>query len=468
MNLPAEYQEKLKELLEEDYDNYLAAFEKTYGQTIRINRLKAEPTQILGRLRMKYAKKSSDGAFFAWKEVPWCPDGFYLETDSRLSLDPLYAAGCYYIQEPSAMAPAAFLPVKEGDRVLDLCAAPGGKSAALAGKLKGTGMLVANDVSASRCKALLKNLEMAGVTNAVITCEKPETLKKHFPEYFDCILVDAPCSGEGMFRKDPSMIKHWSPEAVKEYSRIQEEILFAAANMLRPGGYLVYSTCTYSPEENEQIVKKLLKKDSRFHLCPLPSFDGVSEGVIRDLEDETLSLSRCRRFWNHRVEGEGQFAALFQKEPEPAKQEKEEALPGKKGIKIPEEMKAFFAGVSMELPHKRLYQNQERVYLLPPYAIMEKKLRFVRSGLYLGDIKKKRFEPSQALAMALRPEQFFNCLLLEDGDERTERYLRCETIEAPEVSNGWALVCAEGYPLGWGKAQNGVIKNKYKSGWRRQ
>ena len=510
MHLPEEFEQKMRRLLGEDYDRYAASFSGSYGQTFRVNQLKIQPAELLRR--------------FAVTPVPWCSTGFYYRGEERLSLHPLYYGGAYYIQEPCAMAPASFLPVKPGDKVLDLCAAPGGKTTALAAKMKGEGVLIANDISISRCKALLKNMELAGVRNAVITCESPERLADRFSGYFDCVLVDAPCSGEGMFRKEPSMAVDWSPEEVARYSGLQKEILAQAASMVRPGGHLVYSTCTYSPEENEQVVETLLARtdgaavtegqggkepmasqtEGCFHLEPLPLYPGVDIGHPEWSMSGDESLTCCRRFWNHRVDGEGQFAALLRKEdriegvcaPETSMEGDPEntetadsrlAVTGRKknrgknsrrrggrsaerpdsSEEMIKEMKHFFADCHLEIPQERLQRLEERLFLLPEHCPDMRGLRVVRSGLYLGDCKKKRFEPGQALAMALCPEEYANCLSLSADDVRVEKYLRGETIEG-DGKDGWILICVEGLPLGWGKCSRGIIKNKIAPGWRKQ
>ena len=493
MNLPQEYQKKIQSLLGDDYNNYENSFTHTCGQTLRVNQLKMMPAELFRRFPLYQNEKEAN---IQLKPVPWCENGFYYEGETRTSQHPYYYAGAYYIQEPSAMAPASFLPVVPGDKVLDLCAAPGGKTTALAAKLQGEGVLVANDISISRCKALLKNVEMAGVRNCMITCESPEKLAARFGAYFDKILVDAPCSGEGMFRRDPSMIKSWSPEEVERYSNLQKEILHTAASMLKPGGYLLYSTCTYSPEENEQVVESLLQIDSSFSLVELPIYEGVDEGHPEWTGSERKELKYCRRFWNHRVQGEGQFTALFKK----AESERESLLSeetengnhssviikekkkkkdrkAKKGVvkgnqadilskKIPEEMASFFRNCKLSIPEERVEFIEERAFLLPEHSPDFTGIRVVRSGLYLGDCKKKRFEPSQALAMALHPEEFRNTVSFSAEDERVEKYLRCETVNA-QVEDGWVLVCVDGLPLGWGKSTRGTIKNKYAAGWRK-
>lgn len=477
MHLPEKFEKKMRGLLGEDCDNYFDSFGEGYGQTCRVNQLKMQPAELLRR--------------FSVSPVPWCETGFYYKGENRLSLHPFYYGGAYYIQEPCAMAPASFLPVKPGDRVLDLCAAPGGKTTALAAKMQGEGILIANDISISRCRALLKNMEMAGIKNAVITCESPEHLSQRFAGYFDCILVDAPCSGEGMFRKEPSMAADWSPEEVQRYSTLQKEIVHAAARMVRPGGYLLYSTCTYSPEENEQVVETLLASGrdidtenvqapfacakeadeegacGLFQLEELPLYPGVDKGHPEWSRSGEESLTCCRRFWNHRVKGEGQFAALLRRVDETESREKAPGpfIPAQDGLTG--EMRDFFAHCRLAVPEERLQFLKERVFLLPEGCPDLSGLRVVRSGLYLGDCKKKRFEPGQALAMALRKEEYDNVLSLPLSDERVERYLRGETIQA-DGPDGWVLVCVEELPLGWGKSIRGNIKNKIEPGWRKQ
>lgn len=465
MTLPTEFQEKMRKLLGEDYENYLLSFSGKCGQTLRVNQLKAKPAELFRRFVCGDVKKESEESTLL-REIPWCESGFYYDGNLRLSAHPYYYGGVYYLQEPSAMAPAAFLPVCPGDKVLDLCAAPGGKTTALAAKLQGEGTLVANDISISRCRALLKNVEMAGIKNAVITCGEPEKLAEYFPEYFDKILVDAPCSGEGMFRKEPSMMKAWSEEAVSRYARLQKNILFQAARMLKPGGCMLYSTCTYSPEENEQAVESLLEADGSLSLLPLPEFAGVDKGHPQWGLYGDEDLTRCRRFWNHRIEGEGQFAALIGKMGKRSGKEPSYAATKSAPGKWPEEMIDFFKHCHISLAADRIQFVKERVFLVPEDLPELKGLRMVSSGLHLGDCRKKRFEPGQALALALRPEEFDNIIRLTPEDIRTEKYLKCETITA-QAADGWALVCVDKYPLGWGKVKNGTVKNKYPAGWRK-
>ena len=481
-------------LLKEEYPDYLNSFSKEYGQTLRVNRLKAEPADLIRRFLLTQEKGSdteSDSLCHLFDPVPWCRDGFYYHGTKRLSLHPWYHAGLWYLQEPSAMGPAAFLPVRPGDRVLDLCAAPGGKSTALAGKLEGRGFLVANDISASRCKALVKNLELAGVANALVTCEKPGKLAAHFPLFFDGLLVDAPCSGEGMFRKDPSMIKFWSPEEVSRYSGLQKEILSSAYDMLRPGGHLLYSTCTYSPEEDEQVIYDFIREHPDMKLVPIGrgrhepvrDSDWPEDGHpewIREVspegeeeKTETEDLRYSKRFWSHKLSGEGQFAALMRKEkgPEPADDlpagEEKRTLFAKQSV-TDKSVDAFLEDCDLRRlcsGGSRTVRIKDQVYLIPRIFPGTEGLRVIRSGLLLGEIRRKRFEPSQALAMALEPQEYRRVWNLAASDQEVIRYLKGETIPCPG-EEGYTLVCVDGFSLGWGKCGGGRLKNKYKSSWR--
>ena len=462
MNLPEDYQSRMQEMLGDEYLQYLDSFNHSYGQTLRVNQLKMEPADFIRR-------------FLLNGQVSWCDTGFYYEGDERLSANPYYHAGIYYLQEPSAMAPAAFLPVEPGDRVLDLCAAPGGKSTALAARLQGEGFLLSNDISASRCKPLLKNMEMAGVTNSVITCEAPEKLAGRFAGYFDKVLVDAPCSGEGMFRREPSMVKSWSAEEVKRYAVLQREILFHAAQMLRPGGYLLYSTCTFAKEEDEQTVEYFLEQHKDFSLQELPLCEGIEMGRVEWTLHGREDVRNCRRFLPHKVKGEGHFAALFKKEESADSSfgsvsgdwsTKEQKVSKEK---IPEAMEDFMRDIpDWKQWKKRIFFIKERAFLLPKHCPSLQGLRIVRSGLYLGDCLKKRFEPSQALAMALKSSEYKKSISFPAEDIRIEKYLRGETVEIDNTEiKGWTLFCVDGFPLGWGKCDRGRLKNKYNPNWRK-
>lgn len=452
VKLPIEFTKKMEKLLGSDFDNYMKSYEESNYVGIRINTLKISPEEF---------EKISP---FELQRIPWTTNGYYVQGDAQPAKHPYYYAGLYYIQEPSAMTPAAALPVEEGDYVLDMCAAPGGKSTELAAKLKGTGVLVSNDISSTRARALVKNLSLFGAKNALVTCENPGKLSNYFPEYFDKILVDAPCSGEGMFRKDPSLIKSWEELGVEHFVTIQKEIILEAAKMLKPGGIMVYSTCTFSPEENEGAIMHLLEHFKEFRILDMNLYDGFDHGHPEWVENGTSDLNKCVRIWPHKVAGEGHFVALLQKgEPQPEKKKVKKM----DTIKISEEATEFLKQITDKRYRKNLQMVGESLFSLPDGLGKLDGLYVLRSGVYLGDIKKNRFEPGQALALVLSKDEFPCCIDLNVEDERVIRYLKGETIEVEDTKGkGYHLVCVDGYPLGFGKLSKGTLKNKYLPGWR--
>ena len=447
MDLPKKFCDEMKRILGEEYPAYLASMEDTRKYGLRVNTAKISVGDFL---------KISP---FELTPIPYVDNGFYYDPEVAPAKHPYYFAGLYYLQDPSAMTPASRLPVEEGDVVLDLCAAPGGKATELAAKLHGTGLLIANDISSKRAKALLKNIELFGVENSFIVTEYPQKLQEYFTGFFDKILIDAPCSGEGMFRKEPSMVKAWEQNGPEFYAKLQEEILRQALPMLKPGGYLLYSTCTFSPLEDEGTVDKILSMDDSMEIVPMQGYVGFSKGNPAWVDSSRSEIEDCIRIFPHKLDGEGHFLALFHKKEtaEGAVQSYDQRRSGLKG------------------EEKRLFQEfaeskQGMVYYMPKQLPDMKGLRFLRSGLFLGEMKKNRFEPSQSLAMALKKSEYKNCLDLSSKDERVIRYLKGETLtltqEEAGKDNGWVLVCVDGYPLGWGKKNKSSLKNKYHSGWR--
>ena len=462
--LPEAFLLKMQELLGEEFGQYLESFKEEWKPGLRVNTLKLSPGEL--------------AELVPWnlEPVPWADNGFYYDGTLdgevlRPSKHPAYYAGLYYLQEPSAMTPAAMLPVVPGDRVLDLCAAPGGKSTELASKLKGRGMLVSNDISYSRARALLKNLELAGAANICVTSEAPEKLAGVWPEFFDKILVDAPCSGEGMFRRDEDMVKDWNEKGPEYYVPIQRQILSQAAAMLRPGGYMLYSTCTFSVEEDEENVAYVLEEFPQMQLCclDLDKVPGACGG---------FGLSGCMRLFPHRLKGEGHFLALMRKKggDDGGKKILPPMDPGTAGKRVravekEKELDAFLRQSGTEWDYERIVIHQDNAYYLPEGLAWNLPLRFLRTGLFLGELKKGRFEPSQALAMSMKAGQFPNTVSFPGGDSRVLRYLKGETIslegdEGPV--KGWCLAAMEGFPLGWAKGTGMSLKNKYYPGWRWQ
>ncbi|MBQ8167348.1 MAG: RsmB/NOP family class I SAM-dependent RNA methyltransferase [Lachnospiraceae bacterium] len=458
MELPKLFEDNMIKLLGDEYEQYKACLDKPMHHGIRINTMKISVEDFL---------KINP---FHLKPVPWCNNGFYYdEAVDKPSKHPYYYAGLYYIQEPSAMTPAAVLPVEKGDRVLDICAAPGGKSTELATKLDGTGVLVSNDISASRAKALLKNLEVFGATNALIISEAPYKLSERFAGYFDKILIDAPCSGEGMFRKSNSMITAWENNGNQLFSDLQLSILKEVVKMLKPGGKILYSTCTFAPLENEKSVEYLLSLDESLKICDFDKYEYFDNGHPEWSDSGNADLVKCARLWPHRIEGEGHFVALVEKDGTLVNSGNSGSYPIKKA-KLDKEVIDFFSKFNKSFDFNRFEQSQDKLYYIPDTVPAVRGLRILRCGLYLGEIKKNRFEPSQSLAMSLKFHDYKNVINLSSHDERVSKYLKGETIDVDDVmddcSNGWALICVDSYPLGWGKLNNGVLKNKYLPGWR--
>ena len=487
-DLPEAFLERMQRLLKEQYPAFLEGYDQPRRYGLRINTLKITPPVFFDKIKTGFHLSS----------IPWVQEGFYCLPEDTPSASPYYYAGLYYIQEPSAMMPAAILDVEPGDRVLDLCAAPGGKSTALAAKLKGEGVLVANDVSAPRCKALLKNLEVFGVPNMVVTNTRPEKLAGRFSEYFDRVLVDAPCSGEGMFRKDESAVRAWSEEKTHSCASVQRQIILHAADMLRPGGKLLYSTCTFSPSENEAVIAWLLSKRPEMCLTDIPPVSGaVPAFTASQIEPELTAdervdgmqryqLEKCARIWPHLAGGEGHFIAMLEKRTEagnkagPPIKERSRKKNARRDSREGDRQTimdflasaGFFASDKQEtgLVGQHLSFENDRVFL----PVMEKELLAgipcLRNGLYVGEIRKGRFIPSQSLAMVLRAETCPAALSWSVEDERIVRYLRGETVspvgEETVLPGGYCLVCAENWPLGWGKITGCLLKNKYHQGWR--
>ena len=458
LKLSEEYLNRMRDLLgEEEFSAYLKSFdeERLYG--LRVNTAKVTPEAF--------------PELVSWdlKPVPWIPNGFYYEGTERPAKDPYYYAGLYYLQEPSAMTPAMLLPVKPGDRVLDLCGAPGGKSTELGVKLAGKGVLISNDISNSRAKALLKNLELWGISNICVTSETPDKLADVFGPWFDKILIDAPCSGEGMFRKDDDMVKSYEERGPEYYSEIQKEITDQAVRMLAPGGLLLYSTCTFSRCEDEEIICHILENHQEMELIRLPLFEGASGGI---------GLDGCIRLFPHKIKGEGHFISLLRKNGGGAERtaagsrERSRTEPqGKKGPALPTELTDFLALMNREFEDSRIMIKNDSVYYLPENFVPAKELRYLRTGLLLGELKNKRFEPGQVLAMTLHAEEFRQTISWKKEDDRVIRYLKGETISlTPEEGpvKGWCLVCVDGYPLGFAKGTGMALKNKYYPGWRWQ
>ena len=448
MQLPADYVKEMKELLGEDFPKYEKSFERDGSNGLRVNTSKISVTEF-----QKIAP-------FTLKRIPWIDNGFFYETNENVTKHPYYFAGLYYIQEPSAMTPANRLPISQGDFVLDMCAAPGGKATELVSKLKGSGMLMANDISNSRAKALLKNLELFGHANICVTSENPEKLATIYPQYFEKILIDAPCSGEGMFRREPRMVNAWQERGPEYYSEIQKELVVIAAKMLKNNGEMLYSTCTFSKAENEEVIKYLLEQEPSLELITILPYEGFVKGVD--------GLEKCVRIFPHNMEGEGHFMALLKKKGQSAS-DAPRTIKAKDDV-LPPDVQEFLKQIKKPFSKGYFRILSDKVYFIPQGYEVNKKIRYLRSGLYVGEVKKKRFEPSQALAMILKMAEFKAVVNLAASDIRVIKYLKGETIDVSDSKDlsekGWQLICVDGYSLGFGKLQRGILKNKYYQGWR--
>ncbi len=444
--LPGQFLDRMQELLGEEYPAFLDGYEKTKAYSLRINRQKGTFEEL--------KKKTS----FLTKKVPWAENGYYFKEEDRPGRHPFHEAGVYYIQEASAMAPAVYLDAQPGERVLDLCAAPGGKSTQIADVMQGKGLLVSNEINSARAKILSENIERMGIENALVVSHEPAFLAQRFPEYFDRILVDAPCSGEGMFRKNEEAVSEWSYENVLMCAERQAEILENAAVMLRPGGRMVYSTCTFSREENEEMISRFLEKNPEFEIEQVKRFPGMSPGM--------LPLNKAVRLWPHKLEGEGHFLASLKKEGYQPIQT--ESLYGEeKGIS-PKDCKDWLAFKEQYIKANLngvYFKLGDQLYLLPEGAPSLKGLKVLRGGLHLGTFKKNRFEPSHALALFLKPEEAV-CSYALSVKEAAD-YIAGNTFTA-EGDKGWYLITVEGYSLGWGKLAGNIMKNHYPKGLRKQ
>ena len=427
---PQEFLLRMKKQLGEAYPAFIESLERPRAVALRRNPMKGTQLELP----------------FALQPVPWEPQGFYYDMQARPGLHPYHEAGVYYMQEASAMSAVALLNPLPGEKVCDLCAAPGGKSTQIAGRMMGEGFLLCNEINPKRVKILSRNIERMGVGNALVTNEHPQTLAEKLEEYFDRVLIDAPCSGEGMFRKEEAAVTDWSPETVLMCARRQQEILHSGAQLVCPGGRLVYSTCTFSPEENEQTVDAFLQTHPAFSLekVEAPWFTPAGDGMFR--------------LWPHRILGEGHFVAVLKKAGESS-----HMAVLQKQEQIPKELKSFLQELDIVLPAGRQIRFGQNIYWAPLEMPDLDGLKAVRPGLELGELKKGRFEPAHALAMWLNTAgkmQDFSA-----DSQEIKDYLHGEVV--PSNTKGWCLVTVDKCALGWGKGDGKVLKNHYPKGLRR-
>ena len=428
--LPQAFLERMQLQLGDEYGDFLKSLERPRAVALRFNPLKGSAPELP----------------FVKEPVPWEEQGFYYDPDSRPGLHVYHEAGVYYLQEASAMAPVTLLDPQPGETVCDLCSAPGGKTTQIAGRMMGQGFLLCNEWSPKRSKILSRNIERMGVANALVTNEEVSRLAERFPGYFDRVLVDAPCSGEGMFRKEEAAVTDWSPDTVKMCAKRQSDILDSAAKLLKPGGRLVYSTCTFAPEEDELAVADFLEKhpDFRPEIIETPWFEQVENGG--------------HRLWPHKLLGEGHFAAVLTKIDGDC-----ERYPSPAPGKLPKEWLDFAKDLGIRLPPGRPVTFGQTLFWAPEGMPDIQKLKVLRPGLELGEVKKGRFEPAHALALWLgscKNEQSYP----SDSDEM-RAYIHGDVV--PSDVKGWCLVKADGYSIGWGKGDGRVLKNHYPKGLRR-
>lgn len=429
----------MENLLGRESEAFFTAYNREPLPGLRLNTLKIQ--------RQDFLQRSS----FSLRPIPWASNGFYYEKEQRPGKHPYHDAGLYYIQEPSAMAVAELVDPQPGERVLDLCAAPGGKTTQLAAMMKNAGLLISNEIHPARAKILSQNVERLGLCNTVVTNEDPEGIARHFKGFFDRVLVDAPCSGEGMFRKDEATRGQWSLDHVALCAKRQRLILDQIKGTVKPGGRLVYSTCTFSTEENEDVMEWFTKENPEFYLEETAVYEGFSS-----------TLPGTWRLWPHHLEGEGHFVAVLRKTDgeEPPKIKYHKGRPGKSAWM---DFKKFMDEALTKEVEGQLLLFGENLYRLPEGMAPLDKLKIVRPGLHLGILKKNRFEPAHALALALKKEE---AVMSRDlSVQEAEAFLKGEVLSCSS-EKGWSLITVDGYSLGWAKASAGLLKNHYPKGLR--
>ncbi|MBQ2847908.1 MAG: RNA methyltransferase [Clostridia bacterium] len=447
-NLPIEFSERMKALLGNEYDDYIKALNAPPVRAFRVNTEKISSED--------FEKINS----FPSQKIPYVDNGYYFEFD-KIGNHPYHHAGMIYVQEPAAMAPAECIDINPDWKVLDMCAAPGGKSTQLKNKLSKKGILVSNEIIPSRCKILTGNIERLGLHNCVTTCMDTARLAKTFPKTFDLIMCDAPCSGEGMFRKDDVAIDEWSNENVYKCAERQAEILDNAVLLLKNGGYIIYATCTFSLEENEMTVDNFLKKHPDFELIP------VNEKIIYTTVDgikfdgcECENISFSRRFYPHKNKGEGQFMAVLHSKLDPTA---EYGYSNNNKTKIDKTVKEFLDDALNEYDEEKvLMYNGNPAYFTPDFKIP--KGAAFSCGVTIGEIRKNYIQPHHQFFMAMG-KNFKRKINLSHDSYEIKKYLHGEEFDT-ECENGWAVVTVENCTVGGVKVVNGRAKNHYPKGLR--
>lgn len=481
LDLPPGFLLRMKHLLGEEFQDFLDIFNSSPCHGLRVNTLKLPIEQFINI------------SPFSLSPLPWCTSGFLVPDDEKPGKNPYHAAGLYYLQDPSAMAVVEILAPQPFERVLDLAAAPGGKTTHLASMMNGRGLLVANEIKTKRIGHLTMNLERWGARNVLIANETPERLAGHFGAYFDRVLVDAPCSGEGMFRKDPTACQDWSEGMIQGCAVRQTAIMHYAARLVRPGGWLVYSTCTFNPEENESTITRFIREHADYSLVDPPRWPGFTTGRPDWLPDnETLpELRRTIRLWPHRLQGEGHFIAMLHRD-EPDSKNRGISQPRLwRTDKLPRSLQQVYETFCRENLNEipamdRLAVVGFRLYQLPEGMPRLNGLRVIHPGWWLGTFKKDRFEPAHALALSLKTSNCYHLLSLPADSPELLAYLRCENLDLDSIDqywsggkkDGWVVVAVQphnsnaspqvkdtfAFPMGWGKRVHGILKNHYPRG----
>lgn len=448
--LPEGFTKKMKGLMGEDYTAFISSFSDQNHKAIRRNPLKID---------MDSFESTID---YLGQKVPWCEESYYIAEDQRPGKDLFYHCGLFYIQEPSASLPVELMDPRPGEVVLDLCAAPGGKTTQIGTKMGNTGFVVANDVNYKRLLSLKRNIQLFGLSNTAVTNEQPLSLKRHFNGFFDKILVDAPCSGEGMFRRDDRTKNKYDGYESNKFTDLQKTILSAAGDMLKPGGSMVYSTCTFSLEENEDIIEWFLDQNHDFRTLPAGNLDKLKDHVSFGFK----GLDDAIRIWPHRHKGEGHFAVRLKKgvlgqEKVPVDFTSSNSYVSKVAR---EAVMDFSKDIGLENDDwlKKLHFERDKVLLYDSSYIQD--FNYIYKGLEVGYFKNERFFPSQALAM-WTDLKIKKKTIISSKDINARKYLKGESIYL-EGENGWTLVTIDGYPVGWGKLLDGLLKNHYLKEWR--
>lgn len=460
ITLPPLFLQRMAGLLGGEFAAFLASYDAPPAIGLRVNTLKITVEEFRTR------------APFALTAVPWCETGFTVPAGAEPGKHPWHAAGLYYLQEPSAMAAAELLDPQPGERVLDLAAAPGGKATHIAALMQGRGLLIANELHLQRAWILAENLERWGATNVAITSETPERLAEQFAGFFDRVLLDAPCSGEGMFRKSEAARQEWSPALVQGCAGRQSLILEQAARLVRPGGRLVYATCTFAPEEDEGVIARFLDAQRDFELLAPPPRPGFAPGrpdwIGRAAAAGPADLAAAVRLWPHTGPGDGHFIAVLQRRADAAERASP-ARPWRTTPLPPSVEKAYRAFCAQNLAAApavdRLALVGAYLYALPDGLPDLTGLRFLHPGWWLGAVKKDRIEPSHALALRLRPADALRCADLPADSPDLRAYLRGESFRSAG-EDGWTLIAVDGFAIGWGKRVRGIMKSHYPKGLR--